>query len=134
MTAITLADLTPFQRAAIANGCGAKSGWRRWIRPPQGHARVHCDQHDLDCVIGGDRSDEIAAAKRLLRGLLSDAPSRPWWQRPGFRAKAWIYYAAIRLLGAGFHRGRQRTMQDLARMFPPAYLHLVESPSPAETA
>jgi hypothetical protein len=129
---ILLADLTPWQRSQICNGCGAKKGWRRWLRPPQGHARVHCDQHDLDCLVGGDRKAEIAAAKRLLSGILSDAPSRPWWQRPGFRVKAWIYYVAIRVLGAGFHRGTPRTLADIARLFPQPTLRVVAAePKPA---
>lgn len=120
MTAIIFSDLTPKMYAVVCNGCGAKKGWRRFIRPPQGHARVHCDEHDFDCLKGGDAAAERAAARRMYNGMMRDALSMRWWQRPGFRFKAWIYYMFLLVLGAGFHHGEPRTWEWFSTKFDPA--------------
>ena len=78
------------------NGCGSAKGMWAWVKPPQGHARVHCDAHDEAYDIGGDEHDRYLADRALMRGIMGDATGRPWWQRPGFRVKAILYYLAVR--------------------------------------
>lgn len=78
------------------NGCGSATGIWAWVKPPQGHARIHCDQHDESYEIGGTEADRCAADRALLLGMMGDATGRPWWQRPMFRLKAYLYYLAVR--------------------------------------
>ncbi len=109
MTDFAFSDCTPAMVAAVCNGCGARSGWQAWIRPPQGHAVVHCNAHDVDYRRGGTKSDRKAADRKLLRGLMQDMKLRRWWQKPGFFIKAYLYYLAVRALGRyNFHFGEKR--------------------------
>ena len=99
MTDFQVSDCTPKMIAAVANGCGAQKGWQSWIRPPQGHARIHCDRHDIRYRRGGTWKDRQIADRELLAGLLSDMRQMRWWQQPGFFLKAYLYYAAVRIFG-----------------------------------
>lgn len=109
MTDFVLSDCTPAMLAASTNGCGARSGWQAWIRPPQGHARVHCDAHDIAYRRGGTKKDRKAADVALFKGLMADMKQMRWWQRPGFYLKAKSYYYAVRLFGRfNFHFGEKR--------------------------
>lgn len=104
MTAFLFTDMTPAMLAATTNGCGAKTGWMSYLPLPQGHARIHCDQHDVAYKRGATKRDRLIADQMLLEGMLEDMRSMRWWQRPGFWYKAWLYYVAVRIFCADmFH-------------------------------
>ncbi len=116
---VILADLTPRMRAAICNGCGAQAGWLSRIRPPQGHARVHCDQHDLESWLGGSTWQRLGSAVALTHGLLGAASAQRWWIRPAWRMQAIAYGLAVFIGGARtWHHGRPRTWDDLRALDP----------------
>ncbi len=99
MTDFTFSDCTPLMIAIVANGCGARSGPLSWIRPPQGHAVEHCNEHDINYRRGGTKQDRKNADRQLLKGLMSDMKQMRWWQMPGFYLKAYLFYVAVRVLG-----------------------------------
>ncbi len=113
--AVTLADLTPYQRSKICDGCGGKT----WRNLPQWHSRATCDAHDLAYWLGGDENDRSAADRGLLNGMIRDAAERPWWQQPWYRTMAWVYYLGVCNQGVNFFRyAAKRTLADVQRHFP----------------
>lgn len=105
-------DLTAEERAAITNGCGGKGSW---IDPPDWLFKASCDHHDFNYWLGCTEQDRHHADWQFYRAMLQDAAQAPWWRRPFARARAWVYYRAVRAFGRPYfhYAERMRTRADL---------------------
>jgi hypothetical protein len=125
---ILVDELTPVQRSAIVNGCGAKGRALAWLRPPQLCYAPACDQHDVDYWQGGgwaakhraDRALWVATLDALGRWLDDDLHTEPLTPPDGTAvllrvATAIAIHAAVVAGGfLAFHwTHRPRTRADL---------------------
>ena len=86
------------------NGCGACSGWLRWIRPPHYEFfRTECTLHDELYNHGGSEEDRAKADFRLYQDMVRrsldyfhgrKAGSQTW-----FIVLSYLYYLAVRAFG-----------------------------------
>ncbi|MBA3776897.1 MAG: hypothetical protein H0X11_10720 [Betaproteobacteria bacterium] len=112
-------ELSPVQRFVICNGCGAKGGWFKWLRPPALCFSTACDRHDYAYWVGGTKAD-----RRFADRCFWSACKRAVWDWADIRGygrgrvavrmiAAWLFYRAVRLAGAGsFHHGTQRVLES----------------------
>lgn len=104
-------NLTPRERAEIANGCGAKGSW---VPIPDFMHTASCNHHDLNYWIGGTEADRRKADWQFYQALLEDVQRLAWWRRPAAAVRAWVYYQAVRIWGRGsFHYGEPRGWPEL---------------------
>ena len=89
----------------MTNGCGACSGFWKWLKPPHyNFFRVQCNIHDIMYNIGGTSKDRHIADVELLYNMKD-------WVNEYFKnrkpiSRNWylflcnIYYLAVRFFGA----------------------------------
>lgn len=86
------------------NGCGACSGFWRWLKPPHKNFFVkECNTHDEAYEIGGSATDRKKADRKLFFDMIDKSVDyyrnrktiSLWW----FVSLALAYYTAVRLFG-----------------------------------
>ncbi len=91
--------------------CGVKFGAPlKWFRTPQFCFKSDCCFHDFLYSIGGSPTDRLHADEQLYWDMKHRIDeTKPWWQRPGHKLVAWIYYRAVRQFGdKHFYRDPRR--------------------------
>jgi len=87
-----------------SNGCGACSGFWKWLKPPHKRFFVkECNAHDEAYNIGGSTNDRKQADKRLFFDMVYKSvdhyrdrkATSMWW----FVTLAFGYYLAVRTFG-----------------------------------
>lgn len=115
-------ELTDAERAWMVNGCGPGTGfWQRMVPEMVWHEA--CNRHDFHYWLGFREQDRYLADRRFLRNMLeaaNKAAGTGWWsgfRRAYYKAWAWRYYWAVRLLGGPTFTRRERyaTRDDLER-------------------
>ena len=90
--------------SGIYNGCGACSGFWKWLKPPKKEFFYEeCIKHDESYDVGGDKYDRKFADLELFQAMILKSanyfnkrkPFSLWW----FCTLSLIYYLAIRLFG-----------------------------------
>lgn len=114
MGKLRFVDLTPEERAIVCNGCGGKG---LWLKPPDWLFKASCDHHDFNYWLGCTEEDRRRADWQFYLAMIEDTLSAPWWRRPFARARAWVYYTAVRLFAKSFfyYGPRERTREDLEK-------------------
>ncbi|MHC4335926.1 MAG: hypothetical protein ACYSUV_19575 [Planctomycetota bacterium] len=101
----------------IVNGCGARDGWRAWIRPPSGLFRASCEHHDFNYWLGGREADRLKADAQFLECMLEEIARWPFCLRWAGRVKAWTFYGAVRAFGRpSFSYGHEKTWGDFVNL------------------
>jgi hypothetical protein len=88
------------------NGCGACSGWMKWIKPP--HHRFfekECCLHDELYNAGGTKEDRKKADVRLFEDMVKHSidhfkPKMRIGAQVWFIVLAYVYYKAVRWFGS----------------------------------
>lgn len=77
--------------------------------------KASCDHHDFNYWLGHTEEDRRRADWQFYRAMIEDANRASWWRRPFARARAWVYYRAVRWWAAGFfyYGPHERTREDL---------------------
>ncbi len=100
---------TPEERASRCNGCGTK-GLGGWLVPDTLWGldiTEACNIHDWDYWEGRTEEDKINADSRFLDNMLKVIQEGTWILRPIRRARAMLYYSAVRDGGdAAFWKGK----------------------------
>lgn len=85
--------------------CGAKFGWPlRLIKVPEFCFHNDCCFHDFLYELGGSPKDRKCADDQLYWDMRQRIRAKRWWQRPTYRAIAWVYYRAVRQFGGKYFR------------------------------
>lgn len=100
--------ITPAWSGARDCECGVKFGWPlKWIDVPQWCFRSDCCFHDFLYELGGTPADRYIADYQLywdMKNRINE--TKPWWQRPGHKLIAWVYFRAVRQFGDRFYTYR----------------------------
>lgn len=94
------ADLTPGEKSAICNGCGAK-GYP--IKVPDFIFIADCNLHDYNYTVGGIEADRLKYDKGFYKAMLIDASKEhSTLLKQYYRFWAWTYYTVVRTFGSKY--------------------------------
>lgn len=88
-----------------SNGCGAMTGWLRWVKPPHHEFfRSACELHDILYEHGGSEDDRKRADARLYEDMVKHSIDyfsgrRMVGSQAWFLCLAYLYYRAVRWFG-----------------------------------
>lgn len=112
MTQVRYRDLTPEQKSIMCDGCGTKGGW---IPVPQWIFTASCDIHDFNYWLGYREEDREKADRQFYEAMVSDANTYGFIKKTFYKSQAWLYYKAVRLLGAKHftYSDHEQTYEDM---------------------
>lgn len=104
-------NLNTLQVKVLSNGCGPKS---KFIPVPDFIFTASCDIHDINYIIGGDKTDRKKADKGFYKYMKQDIKNskKCLIKQYYYHCWAYIYYLAVRMFGGKFFNCREKLTQE----------------------